>query len=509
MRRTFSACGRLSWLGAIPLFVIGAAGCDERIYEIDLKPHGDTIERHLTLKRADLPNHMPKSLTADDRPEVERIARAYHATTPSLPRRDPAFSGVFGSVLPQDVGGDGHYVRYESPLGRVWIYVERFRGNDNIYSSLETRRKAVDQVVDLIVGWLESELHGLPEWPKLRTFLDEQFRVDLQNLSLLVWSTNVRSIFESTDSLAEVAVRAAQYLVERNYFSYEELPALRRETEDAMQRGNATSLSARILRLIVARAGGSETRWKQSLGFLSDSTKAQASWHRYFWQSPYVKKRLADIGLEHRQVLGSKPAAGTMTQPGSTSNAAEPKPLVSAAWEEEKERTLFEELIQHAFPFNSHFLSDESRVRASLETPRKPFWTNGQWTAEQRRVEWSTLIAELPKPNRDASVPSFEWPTLCFAAWDEPNEEQQKKQFGNVGLTGHALLDYCTWYAGLSALEKREWEAFLPSVKKGEQPAIRLKAFRFSNERADRKNDQSVASDGAGIIQGVIYPEKR
>jgi hypothetical protein len=259
----------------------------------------------------------------------------------------------------------------------------------------------------------------------------------------------------------------------------------------------------------VARAGGSETRWKQSLGFLSDSTKAQASWHRYFWQSPYVKKRLADIGLEHRQVLGSKPAAGTMTQPGSTSNAAEPKPLVSAAWEEEKERTLFEELIQHAFPFNSHFLSDESRVRASLETPRKPFWTNGQWTAEQRRVEWSTLIAELPKPNRDASVPSFEWPTLCFAAWDEPNEEQQKKQFGNVGLTGHALLDYCTWYAGLSALEKREWEAFLPSVKKGEQPAIRLKAFRFSNERADRKNDQSVASDGAGIIQGVIYPEKR
>jgi hypothetical protein len=350
-------------------------------------------------------------------------------------------------------------------------------------------------------------LSGQPDWPKVRAVLDQKFRTDLQNFSLFVWSTNVRNIFESTDSLAEVAVRAAQYFVERNYFSYDELPKLRRELQDTMQRGDATALMARIRRLIVARSGGSETRLKQSLGFLSDPDRVLASWHRYFWQSAYFKKHMAEIGLEHRQVLGSKPAAAAKTPPGSKSGAAEPKLIVSAKFEEEKEKTWLEELGLQAFLFSRHFLSNESRVRASLETPRKPFWTNGQWNEQQRRVEWSPLIAELPKPNRDESEPHFEWPTLCFAAWDEPNEDRQKKQFGNVGLTGHALLDYCTWYTGLSALEKREWDAFLPTVKKGEGPAGRLKSFHFSNEPIERKNYQSTAADGTSVIEGVIYPD--
>ncbi|HEV8068835.1 MAG TPA: hypothetical protein VGP76_13945 [Planctomycetaceae bacterium] len=506
MKRTDSADGWATCFAAIAILVLAAAGCEEKIYQIDLVPRGDKIERRLTLSRRDLPSHSSKNLTPDDRAELELIARAYGTKTPGLPRKDAAFSGRFGSTLPKDVGGDGRYVYFESPLGRVRMYVERFRGNDDVYSSLEKRRKAVDQIVDLLVGWFESELKGQPEWVALRTFLDGQFRTDLQNFSLLVWSTNVRDIFESTDSLAEVAVRAAQYLVERNYLSYDELPALRRESEDAQQRGNATALLARLRRLIVARAGGSEARWEQALGFLSDPNGMQVSWHRFFWQSPYFKKHLADIGLEHFRVLGSKPFAAAATR-GSTSKAAESKPIVSAKFIEEKEGTLLGELFWSAFAPSSHFLSDVSRVQATLQVSHKPFWTNGKWNEKERRVEWSPLIAELPKPNREESPFSFEWPTLCFAAWDEPNEEQQKKQFGNVGLTGDSLLDYCTWYSGLSALEKREWDSFLPTVKKGEGPAVRLKSFRFSNEQTKPKNYQSVATDGASVIEKVIYPD--
>jgi hypothetical protein len=506
MKGTLSAKRCTGRLAVIALLFLALAGCEEKIYEVVLQPRGDKIERRMTLRRADLPDHTRRSLKEEDRAELHRIAQAYKAETPSLPREKASFSGTFGGTLPNDVGGDGHYVHFQSPLGRVRIYVERFRGNDDVYSSLEKRRKAVDQIVDLLVGWFESELKGEPEWVALRTFLDGQFRTDLQNFSLLVWSTNVRDIFESTDSLAEVAVRAAQYLVERNYLSYDELPALRRESEDAQQRGNATALLARLRRLIVARAGGSEARWEQALAFLSDPNRMQASWHRFFWQSPYFKKHLADIGLEHFQVLGSKPFAAATTR-GSTSNTAEPKPIVSAKFIEEKEGTLLGDLFWSAFAPSSHFLSNVSRVQATLQVPHKPFWANGKWNEKERRVEWSPLIAELPKPNREKSPFSFEWPTLCFAAWDEPNEEQQKKQFGNVGLTGDSLLDYCTWYAGLSALEKREWDLFLPTVKKGEGPAVRLKSFRFSNEQTKPKNYQSVATDGASVIEKVIYPD--
>jgi hypothetical protein len=507
MRRKFSAERSAPWLAALAILL--ATGCEERIYQIDLRPDGDKIQRRLTLTRRDLPSHTPTSLTPDDRPELARIARAYGAQTPDVPRREVSFSGTFGSALPKDVGGDGHYVHWESPLGRVRIYVERFRGDDDIYSSLEARRKAVDQIVDLLVGWFESELSGQPDWLRVRTFVDQQFRTDLQNFSLFVWSTNVRNIFESTDSLAEVAVRAAQYFVERNYFSYDDLPTLRREVEDAMQRNHAAALLARIRRLIAARSGGSETLLRQSLGFLHDQKTMEASWQRYFLHSAYFEKHMTDIGLEHRQVLGSKPAEAGKTPPGSKSGAVAPKLIVSPKFEEEKEAALLGELWWTGFGFSPHFLSNVSRVQATLQVPRKPFWTNGKWNAKEQRVEWSPLTAELPKPNREKSPFSFEWPTLCFAAWDEPNESHQKPLFGRVALTGSALLDYCQWYEGLSKVEKREWDAFLPTVKKREPPAIRLKGFRFSTESADGKHSESAASDGVRIIQGVIYPETR
>src|SRR5580700_6654826 len=160
MKRTDSADGWATCFAAIAILVLAAAGCEEKIYQIDLVPRGDKIERRLTLSRRDLPSHSSKNLTPDDRAELELIARAYGTKTPGLPRKDAAFSGRFGSTLPKDVGGDGRYVYFESPLGRVRMYVERFRGNDDVYSSLEKRRKAVDQIVDLLVGWFESELKG-------------------------------------------------------------------------------------------------------------------------------------------------------------------------------------------------------------------------------------------------------------------------------------------------------------------------------------------------------------
>ncbi len=493
-------------IAALTLLLFGAAGCNEKIYELDLRPRGDEIERRLTLKRADLPHHKPKNLIAEDRPELERIARAYQTATPSLSKRDSSFSRVFGSTLPQDIGGDGHYVRYESSLGRVRIYVERFRGSDNMYASLETRRKAVDQLVDLIVSWFESELRGQPEWPKLRTFLDAQFRVDLQNLSLLVWSTNVRDVFESNDSLAEVALRAAQYCVERNYASYEDAPALRRQLQDALQRDDAGALLARIRRFLAERAGRADGHWNQALTFLSDWTRVQVSWHRFFWQSPYFKKHVADIKREHGHSFGSKASAAAPMSPGSTSNLPDTKSIISARFAAEEEGELMGNLLWSAFQPSSHFLSDVSRVRATLETPRKPFWSNGKWNEKEQRVEWSPLIAELPQPDREKSPLAFEWPTLCFAAWDEPNKEKQKQIFGRTGLTGPQLLDYCLWYQGLSTLEKHEWEAFLP-ILRDDQPAARLKAFRFSNEPRDRESHQTLASEIASTLTDVFYPE--
>jgi hypothetical protein len=484
MKRDPLAEARFRPLMAAAVILIAAAGCEQKIYEVDLRPRGDKIERRLTLTRSDLRDQSKENLAKNDQAELQAIARVYQTDTPSLPRPKASFSGTFGGVLPHDVGGDGHYVHWESPLGRVSVYVERFRGNDDINSSIDDRRKAVDSLVDLLVGWFESKLHGESDWPPLHAFLDKQFRSDVQNVSLLVWSTNVRHVFESTDALAEVGLRAAQYCVERKYAAYEEAPVLLREFQDASQRNNATALFARIRRLIVSHAkGATEARWKKSLSFLADSKTVSSSWQRYFVHSGYFKQHSAEVANEVQKRLGHE-----------------------AAYQQENHAA--EDAVGHlflqAFPINNHFLSDVSRVRARLQAPRKPFWTNGSWNAQESRVEWSSLIAELPEPDREQP---WDWPTLCFAAWDEPNEEGQKPIFGSVGLTGGHLLNYCLWYQGLSGLEKKEWDAFLATVKPG-QPASQVRAFRFSNEPAESQNYLSVASGGTTLIIDALHPEK-
>jgi hypothetical protein len=503
-------------LAATAVVLVAAAGCEEKIYEVELQPRGDKIERRLTLTRRDQRNNSKKSLVQDDQPELKRIAQAYQSETPSLPRPKAVFSGTFGGVLPRDVGGDGHYVHWESPLGRVSIYVERFRGNDDIYSSLEARRKAVDSIVDLLVDWFESELRTEPDWPPLRAFLDKQFRTDLQNLSLLVWSTNVREIYESTDALAEIAFRAAQYCVERKYATYEEVPVLLREIEDASSRKNSAALFTRIRRLLVLHAyGASAAHAKLSLGFLADAKTAYASWQRHFVHTRYFQQHKAEVAAEVRQQLGLKAAdaanefqrgkGGTRKTDTGQDGTLKPKAVDLSRWEQAVAEAEFARLFfMQAFPITYHFLSDKSRVRLRLQAPRKPFWSNGSWNAKESRVEWSPLIAELPKPEHEQR---WDWPTLCFAAWDEPNQDGQKPIFGSVGLTGGELLKYCLWYQGLSELEKKEWDAFLPTVK--DQLASSLKAFRFSNERAEPPSYESAAAEGATIISGVLYPETR
>ncbi len=155
------------------------------------------------------------------------MARVYGGAAPKMTEKQATFVGAFASALPHDVGGDGHYLHWGSPLGRVSIYVERFRGTDDAVTMLEARRKTVDQLVDLVIGWFDSELHGEAEWPALRKFFDTTFRHDLQNLSLYGWLQHIRPDSESINP--EIAFRVTQYFVERHYASYEEAPALLRE----------------------------------------------------------------------------------------------------------------------------------------------------------------------------------------------------------------------------------------------------------------------------------------
>ena len=100
------------------------------------------------------------------------------------------------------------------------------------------------------------------------------------------------------------------------------------------------------------------------------------------------------------------------------------------------------------------------------------------------------------------------WPTLCFAAWDEPNEATQKQLLGRVGIKGDDLFQYNLWYQGLTSAEKAEWDAFLPAAARDGDLADRLESFLFSNEPAGRNGIDRVAADGANALLTVFQLHK-
>ena len=66
---------------------------------------------------------------------------------------------------------NGGFTNFVSSLGTGWIYVERFRGNDNLLSRINQATQAADQLVDLLVSWSRVELGKHPKYANLRRFL--------------------------------------------------------------------------------------------------------------------------------------------------------------------------------------------------------------------------------------------------------------------------------------------------------------------------------------------------
>jgi hypothetical protein len=469
------------------------------VYQIEQWARGDKLWRRVTVSREEQANGAQQDLSEADKAEIARIAKLYGSEAPKIKGQRASFVGAFSGALPHDVGGDGHYVHWESPLGSVSVYVERFRGNDDLAAVLEARRKSVDRIVDLVIGWFDSELHDASDWPALRKFLDVTFRRDLQNLSLYGWLAGVRPESESKNS--EIAFRVIQYLVERHYASYEDAPTLLREFSGLNERNESQSFLARIRRLLLARAQApADGQLAQRLGFLKDATSAWASWRHYFQTTPFYQRELAEFRRRKEEEERQRAKAAE-----PTANAGVPKRehLVVAIDLQEFERDLYLESFNAFLDLNT---GDSIRVQSSLETPREPFWTNGKYNAKERRVEWSQRIPEV---GQSSNKLSREWPGFCCAAWDDPNEQAQKQLLGAAGITRDRLLNYNLWYEGLSSREKQDWDTFLPTVRGDAKYADRLKAFAFFDEPGGRKGSERLASDGANAVLQVLGPPKQ
>ncbi|NUQ62229.1 MAG: hypothetical protein HUU20_07060 [Pirellulales bacterium] len=423
------------FLAALGLVAAGLAGCVRDYYEVEMRSDGKAIQRTLTCWREEAGNQ-PKIVPVSQE-QVNRLRQVYKSE-PQVEDGKYVFRGKFVGTMPADVGGAGTFTRFASPLGDVTVYLERFRGEDDLEAALARRRGAADELADLVLGWLRAELGSQPGWDRLEKFLDRDFRADLKNLAIYSWTAQAAG--DKPEATAEFVARIGQYLYERQYFTPEQLPELLR----AAQGPDPQSLLRLVQRHLARRMGiGPDQPVPACLEFLSGPDRASASWSEYLRTTPVFGKRLEAWKQDKRREPGAEP----------------PKP-----------EDMTGEILVTAFAHLDVFSGGDS-LSVKFQSSERPLETNGAWDESAGAVQWSASLRE-----RRAL------PVVCFALWTSADGKFQEDHFGKVVVKGRELAQYVMWYRGLTPEEILEWDRLISGCQPWQDLAKRIGNFRFSHE---------------------------
>ncbi len=430
----------------LALLALLLTGCPRNDYIVELKPHGNTIERTLTFYCEDGEDTNTGAPNYQSFPTVEltNITALYPKDGISEQTNRHVARGEFTNSMPGDVGGAGSYTNLATSLGSAGFYAERFRGNDDLAGITERSLKSADQLTDLMLGWSKTELGAQPGYEKLRQFLDADFRRDLKNVSAY-WSAGSLANGYRTNAGEEFAVRFGQYLVERGYLKLGDVPALFRSA--TIQ--DDQPVQALVQRLVAEKMGVPDTQpVPPFLAFLADEKTLEASLDGYLTNTDLYRARLKQWEEDRKQ--------------NPKLQKPDPDSVVSEA---------AAGLVD--FQLNLFGGSDD-HLAVRLSLPAAPAHSNGRWDDSLKAVVWDT---DIPGRTNATSLPVF-----CYADWAEPSESFQTRHFGKVALTGDNLTGYCLWRSALGEKQAAEWEALLTSLQPGDQLTNKLAGFRFSGE---------------------------
>jgi hypothetical protein len=444
-------------------------GCEYDEYEIELTPRGQEIRREITAWHVGSQDGATKAVRLSDE-KLAAIAKLYEKRLTRPHEVKQLFVGTFRARTPSDVGGAGFYTRLDSRMGYACAYVERFRGRDEQAGMVQEAMTKVDKTVDLLVGWLGSQLSGEEGFGRLREFVDKDLRLDLKNFVVYAWMSRVlRAHKAKKEANEELMVRILQYFAERDYFSPKELPTIGRFAIEAVEHDSPDRLLSFVQRFLAAKMGvPADKPIPKALAFLSSEEAAKKSLEAYLRTTEEYKQRLREWEKQRKTTTQA-------TQPG-------PLELIDGP-----------DIDLPIFELDLFGSSGQDSLSLKLAAAAKPWATNGAWDANTGKVGWSSTL----RGGKDL-------PVLCYALWSRPDEAFQKARFGKVVLDGPELASYCLWREGLARKEAREWRAFLASLKPQADLKKKLQAFRFSHEppaaQAEGKQSKSYAQTAIDLI---------
>lgn len=418
------------------ILLLITAGCIEKKeykYSVEMKPLGGAVERKLVCT-GDFSNEA-----------LERIAGLYENRV-----NRHTFSGTFDANLPNDVGGAGFYMSFISDMGKTTVYSERFQGDDDLYAKLDQMGPGVDQLIDLVIGWLEYELGRDPNFGKLREFCDNNLRQDCKNLSCYLWLGRVLSEYHD-EAHHEFSGRAIHYLLEREYIGQKELLLL--------SQGSEKTVYNVVHRIVAGKMGYSDPNVAaERLKFLSDAQHFEKSISRYIPTTDLYKNL-----WERRKIEEADPNA----EPPETGEV-----LCSVL-----ERTWFD----------FDLFAPTYTIEVKLTCDSEPLVSNGRWDAEAQQIVWSDTIGNGPVSI--VNGPSI--PTYFYGSWSIPDKEFQEEHFGRVILSDEALAEYCMRQKVLDEKRLVEWNAFIASLKPDQNIEELVGVFRFSDDWQAEEDDSA------------------
>jgi hypothetical protein len=436
-----------------PLLALSCAlltGCPHNDYTVELKPGTNGIERTLTFYRADgvsngIPNYQEFSTN-----ELAAITRVYPPGAVKPDGKRYIARGEFSGPLPGDVGGAGAYTNLATSLGDAGFYLERFRVNDDLAARTARQYAAADKITDLIIGWARTEFGHERGWKNLHQFLDKDFRHDLKNAGLY-YQFGAAVALSSTNAPEEFVARFGQYLLERGYFQFADVPQLYASDGDS-----ALALMQRLAAEKMGIPAGGPL--PKSFAVLANVPAFKKSWEQYLSQTDLYRARVKEWERK-------KKADPNLKRP------------TTAGFSNDLLNGLLADLLGN----NNGGETDHLTVKLALD--RAPSHSNGRW-----QDGWVIWDADL---NADRALP-----VLCFASWSRPATGFQEAHFGKIVLEGDDLTEYCLWFNGLNAQQAGEWEKILDGLQPGQVLKDQLDAFKRKIQPDSEGNQQTNAPPG-------------
>lgn len=423
------------------------ASCKSEKYNLELRPQGQVLQRELSVwAEADKSDESE----FDEFPEapLQRIVAAYGAGMPANLATVHRYAGEFGPDMPDDIGGSGLYLNWPTSLGSAYVYVEQFRGNDELNFGIERQQTTVNRAVDVLVLWLNTEFEDSNDLRFLVSATDQKIRGDVLDMAAHGWADD---IFASEAlSQDEMLTRLGYYMVKRGYLNGAELPDMYHAVHALSTHDDSGPLADILSRGLARRIG---IRPDQPVP--SPLEAIRDDWESYYGSLEEFLESNAELKALERSWQSTD--GGEATDPVTASDVLE---------------SVFPfEFISFGTPGSGHLL-------ARLHTLYEPDVTNGEWHEDVGAVVWDESLAV------DADQ-TLRVPNHHFAMWAKPAVDFQLQHFGNVAITGEFLSEYGIWRVGLGQERGEEWDLFLDSVQSDADFVQRVADFKFSDSSDD------------------------